>query len=209
MWHCNDSPSLRLVVLCMTDKSFVIFWTSVKMINGGMMPAGGAINIFSTLFWPIHYSRGFNADKHMSKPVLFHKKNNPSWHFHGRHKLAAKTSAVWRSGSLVTHLVPHEGMPIVCKTAKTHWRKKMKKKNMKLNELSALQRKINGKLQHVGTLLRHLKILSTFFVYITNKEFNYFIWDELACSPIFLFYFKLAFITLHQVLNCVILFVRW
>lgn len=55
MWHCNDSPSLRLVVLCMTDKSFVIFWTSVKMINGGMMPAGGAINIFSTLFWPIHY----------------------------------------------------------------------------------------------------------------------------------------------------------
>lgn len=181
MWHCNDSPSLRLVVLCMTDKSFVIFWTSVKMINGGMMPAGGAINIFSTLFWPIHHRRGFNSERTLSlwtntwaSQCCFTKKKNPSWqHFHGRHKLAAKNSAEWRSGSLVTHLVPHEGMPIVCKTAKTHWRKKMKKKDMKLNELSALQRKINGNLQHVGTLWFRDTTTSHFFLTITSTRTAY------------------------------------
>lgn len=37
-----------------------------------------------------------------------------------------------------THHVPHEEKPIVWMRAKTHWRKKMKKKAMKLNELSAL-----------------------------------------------------------------------
>lgn len=37
-----------------------------------------------------------------------------------------------------THHVPQEEKPIVWMRAKTHWRKKMKKKAMKLNELSAL-----------------------------------------------------------------------
>lgn len=108
---------------------------------------------------------------HEQASVVSHKKKPPSWqHFHGRHKLAAKTSAVWRSGSLVTHLVPHEGMPIVCKTAKMHWRKKMKKKDMKLNELSALQRKIKGNLQHVGTLWFRDTTTSHFFLTITSTR---------------------------------------
>lgn len=37
-----------------------------------------------------------------------------------------------------THHVPQPEIPIVWMRAKTHWRKKMKKKAIKLNELSAL-----------------------------------------------------------------------
>lgn len=40
---------------------------------------------------------------------------------------------------LATHQVPQPEKPKVWMKAKTHWRKKMKKKAMKLNELSALQ----------------------------------------------------------------------
>ena len=40
----------------------------------------------------------------------------------------------------LTHQVPQPEIPMVWITASTHWRKKMKKKAMKLKELSALQR---------------------------------------------------------------------
>lgn len=130
------------------------------MIKGGMLPAGGATDFFEpfnfvTLIHPLHYPHGFAVEwmltlwtnKQASKCCCYTKQQ-----FQDRHTLAAESHATWPSSLLATHLVPHEGMPTVWMSANTHWRKKMKKKAMKLNELSALQRETSERLQHLGTL---------------------------------------------------------